>query len=74
MVYSLYGRDKGGKEETGVYIRHETFFHSNPLNNVSSLYLSLKDKSMKLQGEGGCEGEFMKYMSYVMFIQAYGCF
>ena len=29
---------------------------------------------MKLQGEGVCEGEFMKYMSYVMFIQADGGF
>ena len=29
---------------------------------------------MKLQGEGGCEGELVKYMSYVMFIQADGGF
>ena len=29
---------------------------------------------MKSQGEGGREGEFMEYMSYVMFIQADGGF
>ena len=29
---------------------------------------------MKLQGEGGGEGELVKYMSYVMFIQADGDF
>ena len=74
MGVSMYGRDKVGKGKAFAYLHDTTFCHSNSLNNVSSLYLSLKEKSIKLQGEGGCEGEFMKYMSYVMFIQADGGF
>ena len=70
MVASVYDRDKGGKGKACAYFHDTKKFHSNPLNND----LSLKEKSMKLQGEGGCEGEFMKYMSYVIFIQADGGF
>ena len=70
----MYGRDTGGKGKAFAYFHDTAFCHSKPLNNVSGLYLSLKEKSIKLQGEGGCEGAFMKYVSYVMFIQADGGF